>query len=404
MIDIDQALDLCTRELTPLPARRLPLARALHRVLAEPAAARLDLPPFDQSAMDGYALSSAGTAQAGEVSPVVLPLGGEVAAARQSELPVLPSGGAMRILTGGVVPQGADAIVKQEDVRAEGGYLHVSAPVAPGNNVRRRGEELSADTRLVTDGERVSAGMLGALAAAGVDEVSVRRQPRIAVLITGDEVSPAGGDLPLGAVYDANGPLMMSLLEHWGYGDVALAYVEDDRGALEQALGDAFEDADVVVTTGGVSVGDKDMVIPVAKDLGIDEVFWRVRQKPGKPLFLGTARDGPVLLGLPGNPAAVLVGARVYLRRILDTLEGAREVEPLVQWGRLAVETPADGARESWLRAVWSTGRDGSVALQPLANQASHMLSNLCRANALIRLPASAEAYPAGSSVAWLPL
>lgn len=402
MITIEEALTLCAEVQAALPPERLPLAHALHRVLAEPARARLDLPPFDQSAMDGYALESSGTVRAAENAPVTLSLQGEVAAAKQPEYPRLGGGTAMRIFTGGVVPRGADAVVKQEDVLREEGNVLVSAPVASGNNVRRRGEELAEGAELTGAGARITPGMLGALAVAGIDDVAVHREPRIAVLVTGDEVSPAGADLPLGAIYDGNGPLLMSLLQQWGYGDVELAYVEDDRGALEQAMDDAFSEADIVVTTGGVSVGDKDMVIPVAKEMGVEEVFWRVRQKPGKPLFLGRADDGPVLLGLPGNPASVMVSAQIYLRRLLDVLEGVAAPGPHLSQGRLAIETPADTHRDSWLRAVWSTGRDGSVQLEPLGNQASHMLSNLCRANALVRLPASAEAYPAGSPVGWL--
>lgn len=404
MITIEEALRLCADAASVLPAERLPLAHALHRVLAEPARAQLDLPPFEQSAMDGYALMTADTAAATASSPAALEVIGEIAAARQGEHPRLAAGTAMRIFTGGVVPIGADAVIKQEDVSRDNDIVVVSAPVALGNNVRRRGEELAAGAELTAAGARISPGMLGALAVAGVDDVAVHREPRIAVLVTGDEVSPAGADLPLGAIYDGNGPLLMSLLQQWGYGDVELAYVEDDRGALEQAMEDAFAEADLVVTTGGVSVGDKDMVIPVAKALGMEEVFWRVRQKPGKPLFLGSLDDGPLLLGLPGNPASVMVSAQIYLRRLLDALEGVAEPGPYLSHGRLAVETRADGRRDSWLRAVWFTGRDGSVQLEPLANQASHMLSNLCRANALLRLPASAEDYPAGSTVSWLPL
>ncbi|MBA1147775.1 molybdopterin molybdotransferase MoeA [Ectothiorhodospiraceae bacterium WFHF3C12] len=404
MITIEEALALCAEGLTPLAAERLPLAHALNRVLAEPARAQLDLPPFDQSAMDGYALASEGVSGASDGAPVRLGLSGEVAAARQAEYPRLADGTSMRIFTGGVVPSGADAVVKQEDVYVEDGRLVVSAPVTTGNNVRRRGEELAAGAELTAAGRRITPGMIGALAVAGVDDVPVHREPRIAVLVTGDEVSPAGADLPLGAIYDGNGPMLMALLEHWGYGDVELAYVEDDRGALEQAMDDVFAEADLVVTTGGVSVGDKDMVIPVAREMGIEEVFWRVRQKPGKPLFLGRAEDGPVLLGLPGNPGAVAVGAQIYLRRLLDVLEGVAEPGPHLYQGRLALETEADPGRDSWLRAVWWTGRDGGIQLEPLGRQASHMLSNLCHANALLRLPASAEAYPAGSAVRWLPL
>lgn len=404
MIEIERALALCAEHVTALPARRMPLAEVMDRVLAEPAGARLDLPPFAQSAMDGYALAAASTADAAEDNPVCLPLHGEVAAGRQRQQPRLEPGTAMRIFTGGVIPEGADAVVKQEDVRAYAGDVELVVPVSRGNNIRRRGEELATGAPMAGAGARITAGMVGALAAAGVDEIAVHGEPRIAVLVTGNEVSPAGTDLALGAVYDANGPLLLSLLQRWGYREVSLSYVEDEWDAVEQALIDALEDADVVVTTGGVSVGDRDLIIPVARELGVDEVFWRVRQKPGKPLFFGMDGAQTPVLGLPGNPAAVLVGAHLYLRRILDCLEGAERPGPLFRRGRLAEETRADARRDCWLRAQWRTVDDGSVELGVLGHQASHMLSNLCTADALVRLPASAEPYPAGSRVDWLPL
>jgi len=404
MIEIERALALCAEHVSALPAEPLPLAEVLDRVLAEPARARLDLPPFPQSSMDGYALAAASAASAGADSPVRLPLRGEVAAGRHREQPRLTPGTVTRIFTGAVIPEGADAVVKQEDVRAYAQEVELTAAVAEGNNIRRRGEELAAGAQLAATGERITPGMVGALAAAGVDEIAVRREPRIAVLVTGNEVSAAGTDLALGAVYDANGPLLHSLLEAWGYRELSLSYVEDEWDAVEQALSDALEEADVVVTTGGVSVGDKDLVIPVAKELGVREVFWRVRQKPGKPLFFGVGHADTPILGLPGNPAAVLVGAHLYLRRILDCLEGANSPGPVFRRGRLAEETRADTRRDCWLRARWWTASDGSVELAVLDHQASHMLSNLCAADAVVRLPASAEAYPAGSRVEWLPL
>ncbi|WP_018716430.1 gephyrin-like molybdotransferase Glp [Arhodomonas aquaeolei] len=404
MIPIEEALAACTRTMPAMPVETVAVSDARGTVLAEDVASALMLPPFTQSAMDGYAVRAADLAAATERDPVRLPLAGEVAAAVQAGTPRLSPGQCMRIFTGGLVPEGADAIVRQEIVEAAGGEAVFTGPVAAGNNVRARGEELPRGTPLLAAGERLSAARVAALAAAGIDRVAVRRAPRVRVLVTGDEVVPAGADLPAGAVPDANGPMLAGWLAERGVVDVVVRYVHDDAGAVREAMAEALETGDIVVSTGGVSVGEHDLVIPTARGLGVEEVFWRVRQKPGKPLFLGVNAAGVPLLGLPGNPAATLVGAAVYLRRMLDVAQGMSDPGPRWRPAVTAAELPGDSARACWVRVSRGMDEAARVTVTPATHQASHMLSNLCVADAIVHVPAGETAVPAGRIVQWLPI
>ena len=405
MLAIAEALERCSEALTPLPGVAMtPLDQAVGRVLAEPALAALDLPPFPQSGLDGYAVAASDTASATATNPVRLKVVGEVSAGAPALGQRLERGQALRIYTGAMLPEGASAVLAQEEAVAEADGLTVAGPVSSGRAVRARGEELAAGTELLPAGIRLTPGRLGALAAAGVARVVVARSPRIRLLITGDEVRPVGAALSPGAVYDANGPLVTGWLSAFGYRDVAVRHVTDDREDLTRALEEALGEADLVVTTGGVSVGERDLVVPVAEALGVQPVFRRVRQKPGRPLYLGRSSGGVPLLGLPGNPGAVACALAVFLRRLLDLLEGVADPRPELRRGRLAVPCRSDAERDCWIRARWRTSYTGALELVPLLSQASHMLSNLTEADALVLLPASGEPYPEGSVVEWLPL
>lgn len=397
MISIDDAWARLDAACPRLDSERLPLLQALGRVLAAPEPARCDLPPFRQSAMDGYAVHSASLGPL----PCRLPLGEIVAAAPQARLPQLPLGGAVRIFTGGLVPDQADCVVQQEWTQLEAGQVVLQRAPQPGQNLRERGEELLAGTRLGEAGSRLDAGLIAALAAAGVAELEVFRLPRVALLVTGDELQAPGQTLLRGQVYDANGPLVRGWLHMQGIGLERLIYVADDEAAVSQALAEAFACADLVLSTGGVSVGDRDLIIPCAEALGAERVFWKVAQKPGKPLY-AARYDNRLLLGLPGNPASVLVNLAAHVSRVLARMQQA--VLPQPQPAILASRLRPASDRDSWLRMRSERTADGRVLLQPLPHQASHMISNLACADVLARLPAQDEAIEAGSVVATLPL
>lgn len=398
MISIRQALDSYAASLAPLADETLPLSAALGRVLAQPVAAAVDLPLFTQSAVDGYALRSADASAA----PLSLRLAGEVPAGAPSAVP-LQAGTAVRILTGGALPAGADTVARQEIVERAGDSIRLDRPLPAGADTRQRGEELKQGDALARPGQRLHAGLLAALAMAGVHTVRARRRPRIAVLITGDEVRPAGTALAPGQVYDANGPLVCAWLAERGYGAPALRYVADRPEAVEQALSAALAASDLVITTGGVSVGDRDYLPELAPRLGVAKVFWQVAQKPGKPLWFGV-KDGRALLGLPGNPAAVLVGLAVHAAGVLGALDGLDTPQPDWRNGRLDAGAKADAHRDRLLRVTLRHDEAGCAGLTPLPRQDSHMLSNLGRADALAWLPARDRAYAAGDIVRWIPL
>lgn len=380
--------------LTALSTHRLPVEQALGAVLAESPRSRIALPRFTQSSVDGYALRSA-DADAPRI------LVGTSAAGEPAAVEVAP-GQAVRILTGGVLPAGADAVARQEIVDRDRDTIRLREPVSVGEAIRYQGEELPEGATLAQAGQRITAGLIAVLAMAGVDAVEVRRRPRVVVLVTGDEVVRVGESLADGQVYDANGPLLRAWFVEQGYGEPVVAYVRDDEAALEEAMSAALDSADLVVTSGGVSVGDRDFVPAVADRLGVRKVFWKVSQKPGKPLWFGV-RDGTALLGMPGNPAAVLVCLAVHARAVLGHLEGEAVELPAWNRGVLAVSVDADIERDRLVRMRLDMS-DGTARLEVLPKQESHMLSNLASAHALVWLPSRASAFAAGERVAWIPI
>jgi molybdopterin molybdotransferase len=402
MISLREALDLYPQSLEALPSEICRLEEALGRVLAEPVASAVDLPPFTQSAVDGYALRCADVSAASADAPASLELIGDVPAGSPAVRGLLP-GTAMRILTGGALPEGADASARQEIVERVGGLIRLRRPVPAGADTRYRGEELKAGEVIAQAGQRVASGLLAALAMAGVREVKVRARPRVVVLITGDEVVPMGGRCAPGQVHDANGPLLHGWFVERGYPEPEIHYVPDRPEAVARALSEALDTADFVISTGGVSVGDRDYLPQLAPELGIRKVFWQVAQKPGKPLWFGT-RDGKAFMGLPGNPAAVLVGLAVHVAAVLSLLEGRSAPEPLWRTGILDSAVKADAHRDRLLRAGLDFDPSGRALLAVLPRQDSHMLSNLAQATALIWLPAREAPYAAGDGVRWTAL
>jgi molybdopterin molybdotransferase len=420
MISLAAALAAYPANIRPLLAETVALDAALQRVLRAPAHARCDLPRFSQSALDGYVLTNDDAAKA----PCTLSITDSIAAGDTTALRPLAAGECQRILTGARVPPGAGAVVAQERVTVAGDRMTLTEPLKPSANIRWQGEELREHAALGSTGQRLTAGHIAALAAAGVSELSVARMPRIQVLISGDEVKRVGEPLEDGQIWDANGPLVLHWLRAHGY-NAELSYLGDDRAEVEQALAQALINADLVITTGGVSVGDKDYIIPAAERLGVQRVFWQVAQKPGKPLYFGmwdramlapalSSRDARLgkapliapnnptaLLGLPGNPGAVLIGLTLHVRAVLDLMDGANPAGAVFHPGVLAAPVKADARRDALLRMRLDIADDARVTLHPLPHQDSHMLSNLARASVLVHLPAQAQAHEAGTVARW---
>jgi len=384
---IDDALALVLARVVPLEAEDVPVARAAGRVLAEPVRARTDLPPFDSSAMDGFAVRAADT-------PGRLTVVGH-AAAGSPEARELAAGEAIVISTGAVVPAGADAVVPVERTSGDVEVEHVGV----GDNIRPRGGDVRAGTEVAGAGTVLRPAQLGALAAAGVATVRCARRPRAAVLATGSELRAPGEPLAPGEIYESNTVLIGAQLASGGADVTVLDSVGDDEDATRAALERGLE-SDVLVTSGGVSVGPHDLVRGALADLGADEVFWRVAVKPGKPVAFAV-RGSTLVFGLPGNPVSSLVGFELFVRPALLALQGAAEPGPPYLPGRLGAPLRRNDHRDELVRARTRVERD-AVVLEPLHGQDSHMIVRSSAASALVLVPRGAGALPEGAPVRYL--
>ncbi|MDX8152387.1 molybdopterin molybdotransferase MoeA [Patulibacter brassicae] len=382
----------------PTAVERLSPAAAAGRVLAEDVVVPLSLPPFDNSAMDGFAVRAADTAAA----PVALPLVAESRAGHPAAEGLVP-GTAARISTGARMPEGADAVVRVEDADEEDGAVRVRVAVTAGHDVRRAGEDVRAGEPALAAGALLHAGRIALLGGLGIAEVAVARRPTVTVVATGDEVLVGGGELADGQVHDVNGLVLPALLAAAGAGTVDVVRVGDDRDATIAAIGGAG--GDVVVTCGGVSVGRHDHVRPALAALGADERAYGLDLQPGRPTWIGTlpAADGRgarPAFGLPGNPASALVTAALLVVPALRAMTGGVVPPPL----RLPLtEAAPPGRRTRALRARRVADADG-MAVALLGPQQSHRLRPLADADALAIVPAADAPTPAGTPVDVLPL
>jgi molybdopterin molybdotransferase len=391
---IDEAQQLILERVRPLPAEQVPLEEAGGRVLAETAAGLTDLPPFRSSAMDGFAVRAADT-------PGELPVVFRIAAGRPAPRPLGP-GEAMAIATGGVVPEGADAVIPVEYVVQNDNSVVISDAAEAGANIRPRGGDLRAGDAVVGAGTRLGPAHLGALAAAGVASVVCGAEPRAAVLATGTELRRPGEPLGPGEVYEANGLILAAQLRSAGARVERLAAVADDEEAHREAIAAGLE-RDVLVTSGGVSVGPHDLVRRVERELGVEEVLWRVAVKPGKPVSFGV-RDSTLVFGLPGNPVSSLVGFELFVRPTILALQGHAEPLPRFEPGRLAAAVRQSSDREQLVRARTSADDGEAVELQPLRGQESHMIARAAGADALVLVPRGEGELLAGTRVRYLRL
>lgn len=393
LLSMEEAQRLILERALPLQAEPVALEEAAGRVLAEAATAHVDLPPFDSSAMDGFAVRSSDT-------PGRLPVRERIAAGRPAARALEP-GEAMGIATGAAVPAGADAVIPIEYVADRGNEIEIEGVVTVGANVRSRGGDIGRGEVVVEAGERLGPAQIGALAAAGIPEIVCSRRPRAAVLATGTELRRPGEELRPGEIYEANSSLLSVQLRSAGAEVERLATVEDDEAAHRAAL-DAGLRADVLVTSAGVSVGPHDLVRSVGVELGVEEVLWGVAVKPGKPLWFGV-RDRTLVFGLPGNPVSSLVSFELFVRPAVLALQGIREPLPRLLPGRLARAVRPNDARTELMRAR-STVAGSTVELDVLGGQESHMIAAAAGADALVVIPPGREELAAGAAVSYLPL
>lgn len=379
----------------PLGNVKEPLESALGLCLAEPLFARVDSPAFDNSAVDGFAVRSEEVA-AGTVLPV------QATVSAGSVAPSLSPGHAIAILTGAPMPPGANAAVMQEDTERVGDQVRFLCSPKVDDFVRRRGEEYAAGDRLLGPGTRITPPVIGVLAANGLTQATVYRPPVVRVVSTGNELVAPGSERGPSEIFDGNGPALLAAVEGLGVREVRLSRARDRKEALLLELGEALDQADVVITSGGVSVGAKDLIKDVWKELGVEQVVWQVAMRPGKPFYFGVGR-GKLVLGLPGNPVSALVCFHLFCRPALQMMMGFGEeqIQPVV--AKLTKEVRPQPDRTDFQRGILTEGEHCFLA-EPLTNQGSHMLGALAAANCLICIPPGENPLTEGSDVETYPL
>ena len=386
LISIDDALALIQSTPSALTVEQLPLAECLNRYLAQDVYSEVDLPTFSQSAVDGYAICSSSENLQDSVFEVI----GEIKAGSELDHQLL-QGQAIRIFTGGKIPIGTTHVARQEIVKIESNNkIRLVEHIQQQADIRFAGEEIQLGQKIAECGQKINIGALAALSMIGIRSIAVYRLPKVAVLVTGDEVAETPEDLKAGKVFDANGPLLKAWFEDYGI-EVNILHIADESQRVTQCFNQLKQQYDVIITTGGVSVGDYDFVRPCSFEAGFEQIFWKVKQKPGKPLFFAQYIEDEhrcFLLGLPGNPAAVYVCMQIYGKVLLDALQNQ---DQSINWfsGTLTHELKSD-ARERFLR-MQAYYEHGQLKLKSLAKQQSHMLSNLIQANCLVRVPASTK-------------
>ncbi len=355
------------------------LMQALGRILAQSVHAQQDVPPYTNSAMDGYALRHADLATGGKLAVI-----GSAFAGRPFNGSV-QAGECVRIMTGAVVPQGADSVVMQENVQREGGSIQVAATLKIGENVRHVGEDSRSGDTLLEAGHKLNAADLGLLASQGIGTVPLLRRPRVAFCSTGDELKSLGEPLQPGDIYDSNRYTLHAMLQKLDVEIIDIGIVRDTREAVEQAFQQASQIADIFITSGGVSVGEADYVADTLKRLG-QVNFWKIAMKPGKPLAFGTLGNC-LFFGLPGNPVAVMATFLLFVRPAILKLRG--ESLPLVPEYTAICDTPLKKSpgRKDYQRGICQRDSNGQWRVSSTGNQGSHVLRSMSQANCFIVLP-----------------
>jgi molybdopterin molybdotransferase len=389
LIEVDEARARIIASLPLLRTESVNLDEALGRVAARSERARMFSPPFDVSAMDGYAVRTFDVPDAG----ISLPLLGE-SRAGASPIPVLKSGTCMRLFTGAPIPAGADSVIIQENALPDNGNILFTAAAVLGQHVRTKGGSFRLNDTCLENGRTVTARDIGFIAAAGHSAIEVVRRPRIGVLSTGDELARWSRKAGPGQIHDANRPALKAAIRAWGGTPVDLGIAPDDPGAIADAVKGSA--SDLLVITGGASVGDYDHVRPALETIGLRLAFWKIRMRPGKPLLFGEIFGLPVL-GMPGNPVSALVCALLFLRPAIAAMMGTSAELPL-ETARLLAPLGPTGERDDYLRAR-IVSRPGGLEVEPFGVQDSSMISVLAQSNGLIRRVANAPSAEAGEYV-----
>lgn len=393
LMPVSDALAAVLAGAVPLAEEMVGLDLAHHRVLARDVAALRTQPPQAMSAMDGYAVRAADATE----PKVTLKVIGEVAAGRPFDR-AIGAGEAARIFTGGVIPEGADAVVIQEDTTATGDAVTLNEPAIKGRHIRPAGVDFNTGDVLLEAGRRLSDRDLSLAASMNHPELAVRRRPKVALLATGDELVMPGATPGPGQIVYSNGYGLRALARAEGADTIDLGIAADTMQATTAGIRRAREaKADILVTTGGASVGDHDLVKQALDAEGVEMAFWKIAMRPGKPMMHG--RLGAMrVIGLPGNPVSSYVCALLFLVPLIRQLVGRKDVRPVRETALLGRDLPANDQREDYLRARLETRADGSLVATPVTQQDSSLLGNLALSQGLVIRPAFAAAAAAGSA------
>lgn len=394
LLPVDQAKRRILELVQPVTGtERLALRDALDRILAQPVYSSINVPPTDNSAMDGYALQVAALAQdqTAELALVGAALAGSPFHG------ALEAGQCVRITTGAVLPAGADSVVMQEYTEKFDGRVRIRQLPAVGENVRRVGDDIKRGDLVLEPGKRITAAQLGLMASLGVAEVTVHRRVRVAFFSTGDELRGVGETLGTGDIYDSNRYTLYGMLRRAGVDALDMGVIRDRRDDVRRAFREAAQLADVVITSGGVSVGEADFVQQTLEELG-QVGFWRIAMKPGKPLAVGKIGNA-YFFGLPGNPVSVMATFYQFVLPALQRLAGAEPEPPLVLRARSESELKKTAGRLEYQRGILRTDPNGELVVSTTGLQGSHVLSSMSRANCFIILPAGSEGAAAGATV-----
>ena len=393
VITVAEALAVIARHALPLRAETVPLREALGRILAGDIRSDVDWPPFDTSAMDGYAVRLSDVPAPGTLLPE---RPGAVMAGDSPPEPILP-GEAVRVMTGAPLPEGTEAVIPVERARREDGRVLFEKPPVFGAHLRRRGESIRAGGTLVPAGRRLAPGDVALAALAGADPLAVFAQPRVGIAATGNELVPAGENPRPGQIRDSNGPMLLALCRARGWPARERDRIADEEPDLASLFASAGVEEDVLITSGGVSAGDRDLVPPIARREGFEILFHGVAVRPGKPVAFGRRGD-TLWFGLPGNPVSSSVCFHLFVRPALDGLEGNPTPGAPRVCAELTSALPEGGARETY--------RDGRLSkagttlrVEPLVSAGSHDIAAHARADALIRIPAGGKPRAAGTEV-----
>ena len=393
-LSVEQAITRMTSAVKAVEGNEtLPIRKALNRVLAEEVISSINVPPYENSAMDGYALNSQDLPASGEAT---LKLVGKSFAGIPFDGDVQP-GECVRIMTGAPMASGTDTVIMQEQAKADGNAITIQAGHCKGENVRHIGEDITSGNAVLEAGQQISPAELGLLASLGVANVRVKKPLRVAFFSTGDELRNVDQALEEGQIYDSNRYTLFGMLKQLGVELIDMGIFPDDREVIETAFKQAAQQADAIITSGGVSVGEADFVKETLDKLGKVD-FWKIAMKPGKPLAFGFV-DNAVFFGLPGNPVSVMATFYQFALPTLKTMMGCTVVKPPVVKVPCKTDLRKSPGRTDFQRGILQTNKQGELTVESIGMQASHLLSGMSKANCFIVLPADWGNVEAGTLV-----